>query len=152
MSKVSLPLLDRQCGDCHKCCEGRLEANIYEHKMHSGQACFFLQSDKTGCSIYPNRPKDPCMEYTCCWLDEPETFPGWMKPNLSNIIISKKTIKDTKIEYYEVVEAGSKIDSSILNWLVHWALRTGNNLIYEVEGKTYTLANAELGAALAAEK
>lgn len=149
MNKISLPIIsNRTCGDCHKCCEGWLEATIYEQKMHSGQACFFLEKGEAGCSIYPDRPKQPCIEYTCAWLDEPTIFPGWLKPNVSNVIISKKMIKDTDLEYYEVVEAGSKIDSSILNWLVHWAMRSGNSLIYEVEGKSYTLANATLGAML----
>lgn len=148
MSKKSLPIIQRTCGECQKCCEGWLEAEIYDHKAHAGQACFFIGTEKAGCSIYADRPQFPCVQYTCSWLDEPETFPNWLKPNLSKVIITKKTINDTDVAYYEVVEAGSTIDSSVLNWLIHWALRNEKSLIYQVQGKSHTLANQELGKLL----
>jgi len=148
MTKISLPILpERKCGNCQKCCEGWLEADIYGNKMQAGQPCFYLEKGEGGCSIYENRPKDPCIDYKCAWLEEPGTFPAWLKPNLSNVIITKKTIEDTDISYYQAVEAGSKMDASVLHWFMMFALRTGTCIMYEIEGKSHTLASPQFDAA-----
>ena len=136
MNTLSLPILQRSCGECTKCCEGWLEATIYGNSMHGGKPCFYL--DK-GCTIYENRPKDPCREYTCAWLEE-DSFPMWMKPSSSNVIVTHKTSPDDPtVSYYQVTEAGGKIDSSVLNWLIHWALRNQINICYEVAGKHHVM-------------
>ena len=136
MNTLSLPILQRSCGECTKCCEGWLEATIYGNSMHGGKPCFYL--DK-GCTIYENRPKDPCREYTCAWLEE-DSFPMWMKPSSSNVIVTHKTDPDDPtVSYYQVTEAGGKIDSSVLNWLIHWALRNQINICYEVAGKHHVM-------------
>ena len=152
MSKVSLPILlpERQCGSCSKCCEGWLEATVHGQKMYPGQHCFFLEKGESGCAIYPQRPEKPCIEYSCAWIEEPNVFPSWLKPNLSNVIITKKTIDDTELTYYEVAEAGGKIDSSVLHWLFMWALKTQTSMMYQIDGKFHTLASPQLDAALAA--
>jgi len=54
-----------------------------------------------------------------------------MKPDLVNIIITKRQVKN--LFYYEIIEAGATIDSKTLNWLVQWAVNTNNNILYEVE-------------------
>jgi len=55
-----------------------------------------------------------------------------MKPNLTNTIITKRKIED--IEYYELIEAGSKLDSAILNWFISWALKKQINISYQING------------------
>jgi len=55
-----------------------------------------------------------------------------MKPDLVNIIIVKREVEN--IIFYEVVEAGSTMDSKTLNWLVQWAINTGNNIVYQIQG------------------
>jgi len=55
-----------------------------------------------------------------------------MKPDLVNVIISKKQVKN--ILYYNILEAGATIDSKTLNWLIQWALVTHHNILYYVEG------------------
>lgn len=138
---VHLPVFSRACGECTKCCEGWLVGNVYDHRMFRGRHCHFLE---TACMIYEERPENPCKSYNCAWLTE-ETFPAWMKPSLSNVIITKRsTLVPTsdgmkKIDYYDAVEAGCKIDSSVLNWLIHWALDKGVNLSYEVDGKIHAV-------------
>lgn len=151
MEKNLLPVIsNRSCGSCHKCCEGWLEATIYDKKMHPGRPCFFLEKGEQGCTIYADRPENPCITYSCSWLEEPDVFPSWLKPNLTNAIITKKKIDDTELTYYEVSEAGSKMDSSVLHWIFMWALRTQTSIMYQIEGKFHTLASPELDAALKA--
>jgi hypothetical protein len=128
------PSPKRECGDCAKCCEGWLYGNIYGHQMHRERPCFYLQ--KT-CTIYENRPDNPCKSYECSWLSD-TIFPMWMKPNLVNIIITKRTFKNEQTnedeEYYEVFEAGSTIDSKTLNWLLIWSVNNQKNLYYQING------------------
>ena len=135
----------RQCGECTKCCEGWLQGNVHGHAMFPGRKCHFLGN---ACTIYKDRPQNPCRDYTCAWIED-HVFPEWMKPNLSNVIISEKVNEDNpNLTYYEVNEAGGKIDSSVLNWLIHWALREKKNIIYEIAGKQHVLGGNEFHQAL----
>jgi hypothetical protein len=55
-----------------------------------------------------------------------------MKPDLANVIINK--VSHNNVSYYVLVEAGSKLDSSVLSWMIQWALNTNNNLLYYIDG------------------
>lgn len=74
----------------------------------------------------------------------------WMKPNLSNVIVSQKGFqKDGKdFHYYEVIEAGKKIESEVLNWIIHWALGSGINIVYEVAGNKFIFGEPEFAESL----
>ena len=126
---------ERSCDGCAKCCEGWLHGEAYGHAFYKGRPCFFL--NKT-CSIYDTRPDSPCRTFKCSWLAE-DIFPHWMKPDLVNIIITKRQVED--IIYYEVVEAGSTIEAKTLSWLIHWALNTKNNILYQIEGGFNRIGN-----------
>lgn len=139
MSK-ELPAMNRSCGECRKCCEGWLSGVVYGKLMFKGQACHYLGGD--GCTIYEDRPEDPCRSYVCSWLDG-DIFPMWMKPSMTDVVISRRKVSGTEILYYTIIEAGSKIDSGVLNWLIQWALSTGNNIHYEVGGKPYMIGTVE---------
>lgn len=129
----------RQCGDCNACCSGWLSGVVNGHNMCAGTPCFFLKENK--CSIYANRPKDPCQDYHCEWLLNCD-LPDWMQPNLSNVIISpKKHPTDQTLDYYEITEAGKKIDSTVLNWIFHWCVQQNKNIIYYIDGTMYSLGN-----------
>lgn len=132
----------RTCGECSTCCGGWLAANIHGHEMAPGKPCYFLQQGK--CSNYAGRPDNPCKQYSCAWLED-TTFPDWLKPNLTNVIISKKVPENKNLTYYDVIEAGGKIDSEVLNWIIRWALSQPitKNLIYSVNGNKYVLGTTE---------
>jgi uncharacterized cysteine cluster protein YcgN (CxxCxxCC family) len=130
-------MTERSCDGCAKCCEGWLSGEVYGHVFYKGRPCFFL--NKT-CSIYEKRPDNPCRTFRCSWLAE-DIFPHWMKPDLVNIIITKKQVGD--LLYYEIVEAGSTIDSKTLNWLLQWALYSDNNLVYQIEGGLNRIGSQE---------
>ena len=140
-----LPIISRTCGECTKCCEGWLSGTIYGHRMQRGRGCFYLEEK---CSIYAERPETPCKQYSCAWLIE-DVFPGWMKPNLSGVIITKVStivpysLGMNKVEYYDVIETAGKIDSSVLNWLITWAIDNDINLAYEVDGGRHVVGDEE---------
>ena len=125
------------CDGCAKCFEGWLHVEAYGHAFIKGRPCFFL--NKT-CSIYDTRPENPCRTFKCSWLAE-DIFPHWMKPDQVNIIITKRQVG--KFFYYEIVEAGSNIESKTLNWLVQWALNTNNNILYYIEGGPNRIGSQE---------
>ena len=130
-------MTERSCDGCAKCCEGWLQGEAYGHAFYKGRPCFFL--NKT-CSIYDTRPESPCRKFKCSWLAE-DIFPHWMKPDLVNIIITKKKVGN--FFYYEIMEAGSTIESKTLNWLVTWALNTNNNILYFIEGGSNRIGSQE---------
>jgi len=135
----------RECGDCTKCCEGWLSANINGHQMHPGRPCHFLASGK--CTIYENRP-GTCRNYNCAWKSD-DIFPAWMRPDLIGVIITKVTHPTrSDLTHYEVAEAGGKLDIKTLNWLIHWAIDTGTNLFYEIEGKHHAIGSATFKQAM----
>ena len=145
---MHLPIYSITCGDCTKCCEGWLEGVVHGYKMYRGCSCHFLEKS---CSAYESRPENPCKSYNCAWLLE-DKFPSWMKPSLSGVIITKLMMKIptnngmNQVEYYNVTETNSKIDSSVLNWLIHWALDSDINLVYELEGKIHAIGKQEFKA------
>jgi hypothetical protein len=71
----------------------------------------------------------------------------WMKPNLANIIITKRSFMNKQTnqleEYHEILEAGSIIDSRTLNWLVLWAIRNNRNIYYQVNDVFHKIGSRE---------
>lgn len=140
-------MFKKECGSCTKCCEGWLGATIYDKEMHKGRPCFYLDKCNNKCAIYEQRPQDPCKDYSCAWLtDEQNIFPLWMKPNLSNVIITLRSIVNNNKEYfyYDVIETGKKMESEVLNWIIHWALSSNINIRYEVCGNRFIFAQPEV--------
>jgi uncharacterized cysteine cluster protein YcgN (CxxCxxCC family) len=131
----------RTCDGCTSCCEGWLSGTAHGHQFSKGKPCFFLA--KKGCSIYPDRPQDPCVKYKCSWLNE-EVLPMWFRPDLSKVIVSKKE-KDS-IVFYDVVEAGKVMEAHILNWIMTWAIQNQHNLMYQIDGSIHRLGSPEFNA------
>jgi len=119
----------RQCGNCTKCCEGWLEGTIYGKKMYPGKPCHFKKHN--GCSIYNDRPDEPCKSFNCEWLMEKE-IPEWMKPEYSNVILSGK--QKNGISFVLATEAGSDMRVEVLNWLLNFMIDKKVNLMYQVKG------------------
>ena len=131
---------ERTCDGCTKCCEGWLEGNVYGHKFHRGRKCFFLAEDS--CSIYSERPEDPCIIYKCAWITD-EKIPYWMKPNLVNVIITHRN--SNNINYVELIEAGSKLNVEVFSWFMQeYAKGTWNTVTYTIESVfNYVSRNGE---------
>ena len=135
----------RACGDCSKCCEGWLSDTIRGHAMYPGKSCHYLTNST--CTIYKDRPETPCQVYNCAWIED-ETFPSWLKPSLTNVIISKKVPDNKNLIYYDVTETGVKIDSVVLNWIIQWAIANSKNIIYTVDSKKYMIGTLEFTQAV----
>lgn len=121
--------IKRSCGDCTECCQGWLHGEAKGHFFYKGKPCHFI--DRNGCSIYEDRPENPCKSFFCNWLVD-EKIPMWLKPNLSKVIITNR--KNEMFTYWKVTEAGSVISSRVLNWLIQHAMANNINLEYFVEG------------------
>lgn len=133
-----LPLLqERSCHGCVKCCEGWLAANIKGHKMRPGKPCFYLSEGPLGCSEYPTRPKEPCIDYRCAWLDEPD-MPYELRPSRSNLLVSRhhcRVLTDDGIErreFFEVVRAGDSYSSEDVEAIKAWAKRRKVQLCFSL--------------------
>lgn len=105
----------RSCGTCTECCKGWLFGTAHDKPFYSGHPCHFL--GKNCCTIYENRPEDPCQTYYCGWIKN-DLFPEWLKPELSKVILTLRSWgENDENVYIEVLECGQKIDASVLNWL-----------------------------------
>ena len=135
--------MTRSCDGCTKCCDGWLHGEAYGHKFYPGRKCHFVTCN--GCSIYEKRPEIPCRTFRCVWLDD-QNVPEWMKPSLSNVLITQRTIKN--IKYLEVFETGQKIDSSALSWLIQYCLSKKINVKYQVDGGWNWVGSSEFSDAL----
>jgi len=125
---------NRSCGGCTECCEGWLVADINGHRMFPGRPCQY--KGKEGCSIYENRPVNPCVNYKCEWLmDDGEEIPEWMKPNLSKVIITRRVWGKNKDKIFlDIKECGEKIDSVVLNWVYMYGAMKNIAMRIEVNG------------------
>ena len=147
--KLELKPTQRSCGDCTKCCEGYLTGSAHGHEFYPGRPCHFL-SIGTGCTIYSQRPKEPCVSFKCEWLDNSE-LPEWLKPNQVNAIVMRKKLPDTEIEFLSLVEAGDTLDSRTLTWVLMYALRKQLNLMWAVDGAKNWIGTPEFLAEMAKE-
>lgn len=130
----------RSCGDCTKCCEGYLTGSAKEKTFFKGKPCHFIEIGK-GCMIYKDRPKDPCKSYQCMWVAGTE-LPEWMKPNKINAIVDmQKTAKG--LVYLRLNEAGSRLDSRVLTWLIEYVLSNQINFFWNVDGGSHWLGSPD---------
>jgi hypothetical protein len=136
MTVLSKP--QRTCDGCTKCCQGHLQGTAHGHSFQAGKPCFFV-SDK-GCSIYAERPERPCKSFKCEWLNS-DYLPMWFRPDLSKVIVTDRMFDDGK--WIQVCEAGQKIDSSVLSWILLWAVNNKRNIRYQVDGGWNWIKNAE---------
>jgi hypothetical protein len=107
--------MERICGTCTECCQGWLWGNAHGHHFYAGRPCHFVSEG--GCSIYKDRPENPCKVFRCQWLVNNQ-LPEWFKPNKSKVIIAEYTWGEENKPYLEVYECGEKLDSSVFAWLI----------------------------------
>lgn len=127
---VRLKIRERSCGTCTKCCEGHLTGVAHGIPFFSGKPCHFVDVD-SGCSIYEDRPDDPCKSFKCLWLTEPN-LPEWLKPNLSNVIFVSTKIDSH--DYIYAIESGSKMDAQTLSWAVAYMSLNKYNFAWQYDG------------------
>jgi hypothetical protein len=122
--------VSRSCGTCTSCCEGWVYGSACGHEFWRGRPCQFVKKG-VGCSIYNDRPQNPCREFNCNWLLD-ENIPDWMQPNQSGVILQWRTIDDKN--YLEMNEACDKVSVDVLSWVIQYAIKNKLNLQYQLNG------------------
>lgn len=107
----------KKCGSCTKCCDGTLANIVKGHTMFPGKPCFFLEIGGV-CNDYDNRPKDPCVDYKCLWLQQPDV-PDFIKPENANAIIDIATFKNRK--YLRLIKSYEQHSPDILTYAIEYA-------------------------------
>ena len=139
MAKISLSLgkSNRTCADCTKCCEGWLSANILGEDMFPGKPCQFVTPD-VGCTIYKDRPKEPCKSFECSWRAT-DFVPLEFSPKNTGQIIAAQRIDG--VDYLSMVFAGKEVEPDFLSWFVTFAVGRQLNIEWSINGQLYALGS-----------
>lgn len=143
MKNLALEVLSKSCGDCTKCCDGWLMANINGHEMSPGKPCIFVKTG--GCSIYESRPEDPCVKFKCEWLINPYLDES-LKPINSNIIILRRQISG--ISYLVARYAGEDVSADSLGRVINYCQANSKNLLWEMQGSRGWIGSSEFCEAI----
>jgi hypothetical protein len=123
----------RQCGECTACCDGWVAGVIEGHEMKPGTACHF-RGDHC-CSIYERRPKHPCRDFVCGWLQKGSPFPeGWRPDEIGVMVIPMKWRGH---DAYVLRSAGRDPDEAMLAWMREFSERTHRPFFYEIAGERF---------------
>jgi len=145
-----LPIVEgRSCGDCTKCCEGHLRADI---NLKDGTPTVWMGIDEVGrkpcafvkvgegCTVYEKRPDSPCAIFRCDWLTNPD-MPESFKPSRSNSIFTTRSVRG--VQYTKLIEAGRKLDSEVLSWAFEYYMGNALNFSWNVLENIFWLGSEE---------
>ena len=118
---------------CTACCQGWLSAEIRGHKVFPGAPCPF--SKPQGCSIYSERPTDPCRNFVCSWLVDNSPLPEWMRPDRCGAIVLLSVPWHGRL-VIRATPVGRVIPPETLEWLKQYAQRTWRPLVFAERIKT----------------
>lgn len=129
---MTITLPAKTCGSCRVCCQGTMTGEVYGFKFWPGRPCHFMGVD--GCKIYERRP-NICRDYYCVYMEE-HWVPDWMRPDQSNVIMTRKETPDGRIPYFEILECFNRTMSArVLNWIFMCHLQGFMpNIAYKIEG------------------
>lgn len=137
-------MTSRSCGSCTKCCDGTLTGEALGYKFFKGKPCHYVELGK-GCTVYSKRPKNPCVEYKCVWLQNKDV-PEWMKPNEVNALLNASNLDG--IPYVNLIESGETLRSDVLTWTIQYAITNNLNLMWEVNGGRHWIGSPEFNQAV----
>lgn len=145
MAKIPLKLgrNKRSCEDCTKCCEGWLSADVNGEMMYPGKPCKSVEVG-VGCTIYKDRPKDPCKEFECSWKAS-DFVPEEFSPKATGQIISTQVIDG--ISFLSLTYAGKALEVGLLSWFVTFVVGRQLNAEWTVDGATHAMGSMEFMAA-----
>jgi len=73
------------------------------------------------CSIYSERPQNPCREFICGWLIASSPLPEWMRPDKSDMIMLAANFVWHGLPVDVVVAAGDSPKKKALAWLMKFS-------------------------------
>ncbi|WP_342722102.1 hypothetical protein AAFG07_22625 [Bradyrhizobium sp. B097] len=122
----------RQCGECTACCDGWLKIRIRGHDVHPGQPCPFSSAGK--CTIYDERPLDPCRKFVCGWLTPTSPLPDWMRPDRSDVIFLPASFVWRTIPVDVAVAIGAHPKAKARAWLEAFSRDARRPLLLQSDG------------------
>jgi hypothetical protein len=125
----AIPSAERSCGTCTACCDGWLAGTIRGHDMKPGVPCHFRGNGS--CTIYEDRPVEPCRNFFCAWRTEGNPFPDSFRPDRLGVIILNRRWSDRPV--YELVAAGRDPDESLLGWMREYSGASGVPFVYAID-------------------
>ena len=129
----------RSCGECTACCEGPMTATIRGHAIRPGTPCHFLGAG--GCTIYAERPHDPCRTFFCAWRLQGNPFPDALRPDRSGAIVLALRWRDR--DAYCLVTDGREPDAGMLDWMRAYSRATGTPFLVRLAGRHRAYGPAE---------
>lgn len=132
----------RSCDGCIACCDGRLKLHVHGNEW-VGRPCQFVKKG-VGCSIYKDRPKNPCVVFQCSWLkDDNYMYPEWLKPDKSNLLIMDWKKTKTGIPYVIAVSGRDGYDKESMLWLIEHCNKRNLNLELILQGSKHYIGSKE---------
>jgi len=130
---IALQPARRQCGTCTACCDGWVAGNIRGHEMKPGQPCHFR--GEGCCTIYAQRPVEPCRNFVCGWLMPGSPFPEEFRPDRLGVMAVPTRWRARPA--FILCSAGRDPDERLLEWMREFSSRTGAPFFYEQRGERF---------------
>lgn len=119
----------RSCAGCTMCCQGWLTGEAYGHRFAPGRPCGWL--NKSGCTIYENRPYSPCQTFECEWKRRSSIDPS-LRPDLVGVIMISRM--HGVHEYIRVIESRGSVPDRVHEWAQSYSNEQAVNIVVPVTG------------------
>lgn len=123
-------LSQRRCGSCTACCDGWLQIEVRGNKVSRGTPCPFNSGHN--CSIYAERPEDPCRRFICGWLATHSPLPEWMRPDQAGMILLPAQFRWNDFAVDVAVSIGESPKTKALTWLKGFCEAHRRPLLYQI--------------------
>jgi hypothetical protein len=135
----------RVCGTCTACCDGWFAGTIRGHEMKAGLPCHFR--GKGCCTIYDERPENPCRTFVCGWLMPNSPLPDAYRPDRLGVLVVPTTWRGALA--FILVHAGRDPDEALLGWMRDYARKRRVPFFYEQGGQRFGFGPPEFQCEMA---
>jgi len=133
ISTIPVRTEKRACGPCTACCDGWVVGTIHGHEMKPGTPCHFR--GEGCCTIYAERPQEPCRSFVCGWLAPGSPFPESFRPDKLGVMIIATRWRNRPA--FILRSAGRDPDEQLLGWMRAFSARSGAPFFYEQAGERF---------------
>ena len=116
-----------------------MTGTIRGHEMKPGVPCHFRGA--VGCTIYDERPEQPCRSFFCAWRLEGNPFPDAFRPDRLGVIVLAMRWRDRRAYY--LVPAGREPDAALLEWMREYGNATDTPFLVKMLGRDRAYGPAE---------
>ena len=138
----------RKCSECTACCDGWLKINVRGRDVFPGSPCPFSVAHQ--CSIYEERPVDPCQQFVCGWLMDNSPLPEWMRPDKANLILLPANFQWRGIPVHVAVAVGARPKDKAINWLKDFCRKSHRPLIFQMHDEWIAYGSPQFQTEMAA--